>query len=253
MSPAKRFLLIFFVVYMAGSIVWAVLFGPPGFSSDYLAQNKTDHEHYLEITKSDWYKLYKERPHLHPPGNERQERQAAFVDAYSSRPEFLKESRRAAAFHNFFEFYNAMAVVVLAVRFGKKPLLAFVDQQIGDVRAKLDKARTAREAAEGRRREAQVKIDGLETEKAQIEAQAAQVIEEDAKSIGEAREHILAQIDAETEERKKLEERHAAMRLKEELVEQAVAELSERLKASPPPRLQSAMLEHFVGGLEKAE
>jgi F0F1-type ATP synthase membrane subunit b/b' len=253
MSSTKRFLLTFFIVYMTLAVIWALLFGPPGLSEEYLEQNKADHERYLEITKSDWYKRYEERPLLHPAENSLQESQIAFAEEYSSRPDFIAESRRAAIFHNFFEFYNALAVVIIAVHFGKKPLLAFVDQQIADVRAKMDKARTAREAAQGHRGEAQVKMDGLEAEKAQIEEQAAEMIDEDAKAIAEGRENILAQIDTETEERKTLEERHAAMRLKEELVDQAMAELTERLKASTTPQLQSAMLDQFVRGLEKAE
>jgi len=229
------------------------LFGPPGLSPEYLERNKEEHEQYLETTKSDWYKLHLERPHLHPPEDERQERQIAFVAEYSSRPEFLEESRRAAVFHNFFEFYNVLAVIVIAIRFGKKPLLAFVDQQVGDVRAKMDKARAAREAAENRRGAAQAKADGLEAEKARIAEQAAQVIEEDASDIAEAREHILAQIDEETEERKRLEKRHAAMRLKAELVDQAIEDLTAHLKASPPSGLQASMLEQFARGLENAE
>jgi F0F1-type ATP synthase membrane subunit b/b' len=253
MKSAKWFLLAFFVVYMAGAIAWAAFFGPPGLSPEYLERNKADHEQYLDVTKSDWYKLYCERPLLHPPENERQKRQAAFVSAYIARPDFIEESRRAAIFHNFFEFYNAIAVVVIAVRFGKKPLLAFVDQQISDVRARMAKARTAREASETRRGAAQAKADGLAAEKTQIDEQAAQVIAEDARAIEEAREHILAQIDEETEERKRLEKRHAAMRLKEELVDQAIADLTDRLKASPVPDLQSAMLEQFVRGLEKTK
>ena len=251
MSPVKRFLLVFFVVYMAGGIVWSLLFGPPGLSSDYLERYKGDHEQYLEITKSDWYKLYLQRPKLHPPANVRQERQAAFVDEYAHRPAFVEESKRAALFQSFFEFYNAIAVVIIAVRFGRKPFLAFVDQQVSDLRAKMEKARAAREAASSRCGKARAIIDGLEADKARLDGQTREVVAEDAKAIGEGREHILAQIDEETESRKRLEEHHAAMRLKRELVDRAIAELTDHLKASPSPQRQATMLEQFMRGLEK--
>ena len=52
MTPGKRFLLIFFAVYLVGAIAIIVLYGPPGYSQAYMDQYEEEHQRYLEITKS---------------------------------------------------------------------------------------------------------------------------------------------------------------------------------------------------------
>ena len=52
MSPAKRFLLTFAIVSLVVWIGGNILMGPPGLSRPYLDEHKAEHDHYLEIIKS---------------------------------------------------------------------------------------------------------------------------------------------------------------------------------------------------------
>jgi len=173
-----------------------------------------------------------------------------FVEEYESRPEFIAQERRIAIYQYFFEFLNVLAIVVLAVRFLRKPLLAFLDRQVAAIRGRIEKAASARREAEERKAAAEAKLEGLEAEKERVREQADELIELEAARIREATEHAIAQIVQETEERKHMELHHAAMQLKQELVTQAVDQLAERLKAEVGHSQQTALIEEFVRSLE---
>jgi F-type H+-transporting ATPase subunit b len=261
---AGRFFAIFFAVYMVVAIAVNVLWGPPGMSADYLDQYEADHERYIQIKKSEGYARYRQRPDmdlvaqayekfpgLDPPLSELPEA-VAFMDAYTARPAYKEQMRRRAIYDGIFEVYNFAAVVFLIVWFGRKPLLAFLDEQIETVRRKIDRAENAEAKATDRRERAKCKVDGLDDEIARIEAQARTMADQDRENIEEMKRAALEQLDQEVEERKAVEERRAAAQIRGELVEQAVQQLTEDLKRQARPARQSALIRRFASELSES-
>ena len=250
MTPAKRFLLLFFAIYVAGAVAIIVLFGPPGYSGAYMEQYKDAHQHYLEIVKGSEYKRYIERPELHPAegtfAND-----VAFVEEYESREAFQQEQRRVYLFNLLFEFYNAAAVVLIAVRFGRKPFLKFLDEKIDEIRRRIRKSEETRARAAKQKAEAAAKLNGLEDEKSQIEAQTDEAIRAEKETLEAMTEEVLQHIAIETEERRQREERQAAMQMKAEIVKRSVNRLAERLRDELTESEQAALVDQFVSRLER--
>ena len=246
MSPVKRYLLIFFAVYLGGGLVANILLGPPGYSRAYRAQYKAEHDRYLEIIKTKEYKLWKQRPSLH----EIDPALSDFVAEYESREAFKSEQRRRAAYDNFFEFFIVVMVLHLAVHFGRKPLLDFLDAQVAEVRTKIERAAEARSTAAERKRGAQEKVALLPHEKEQtIHGTQERIVQEEAR-IEDLTRFTIEQVDRETEDRKR-EEEHAAIRLlKEELVDAAIERLVQRHKARISPGAEAAQIDQFIRDVE---
>lgn len=257
-SP-KKFLLIYFVVYLAISLGWVAIYKSPGFSTAYLEQYAADHEHYLEIVKSDPYKHYEQRPHLieqyyegNPhaiPAYDDLKAGIAFVEEYTARPEYQAEAQRTARYNLFFEFLNALAVVVLAGWFGWRPLMRFLDQQIEGVRARMDRAENRRKAATERLEAAKAQLDRLDEEKAQIQEQAMALTEQERASAAEMTERVLALVAQEADERAALERVAAAQELWADLIGQAAAKLEEELRRGADEATQDQMVREFAAGL----
>ncbi|MCP4640339.1 MAG: hypothetical protein GY851_07905 [bacterium] len=251
MSPAKRFMTVYIVAYLAIAIGATVVFGGPNLSDEYVEDFGRDHETYLDIIKSDPYKLHRENPNLHPAEGKLVER-VAFVEEYEANPAFISEEHRLATRSLFYEFYNALAFIIIAVRFGKKPLLNAVDEQIARLKARIDKAQKASDAAAASRTEAETKVQALDTDKARIADQAAEAAREETAAIDTGTTEQLAQVDAETEARKKQEERKAAAELQRRLVERSVELVEERLRATESGAREDVLVAQFAEGLDQA-
>ena len=263
MSDTKRFLLIFFGVALVVWIGINAVLGPPGLSNAYLYGEdgegglKTEHDHYLNIIKSDPYKLYKQRPHLHDPhAADAPEGLAAdieFVEHYEAGEVFQAEEHRRAFYDMLFDFFNAALVVIIVVYFGRKPLLKFLDEQLAELREKMETLAQARQSAEARKREAEDKLDKLSEEEAEIDAATDARLAKEMAELEESNQRSLEIMQRELEDRKRDEGQAAAMLVKEELVNQAIAKLIDDYKANDTAEQQADLIEQFAGDVEKLQ
>ncbi len=251
MSPVKRFLLIFLVVYCVGAGFGIFMWGPPGVSAEYVKENRAAHEHYHETLSSAWYKHYQQSPEANPL-NESQAANLAFVEEYAERPDFKAEEHRAHMFEMYFEFYNAIAFIVFAVGLAWKPALGLIDGAIAEHRERLDSAQAAREDAALLKREAEARVQDLPEETARINEQAQAAAKREQTEIEEATESVVAHLVSEIEGRKQLEARRAAMAARKEIVTKAVAAAEQGLRDSMTPEREHAFIEQFGEGLEEA-
>jgi F0F1-type ATP synthase membrane subunit b/b' len=249
-NPTKRFFLIFFGVYLVVTVLWAAFMGPPGLTNEYLDEYKADHERYLQVIKSDAYKIHKERPNLHPAEGKLL-RGVEFVKEYEAREGFHAEQKRISLFELVFSIVNAAMVVILAVRFGRKPLLGFLDEKIDDIRQKLDRSESARAKAAELRAAAEDNVARLDAQRQKVEQQAGEMIKDEKARLAEGTRLALEQLDEETEARKRAEERRAAMLVKEELVTQSVDQLAKELQTTLTPQDQDGLFDEFLGRLER--
>lgn len=257
-SP-KKFLLIYFSVYLVIAITWAVMYKSPGHTTAFMEANVEVHEHYLEIVKSEPYKHYEQRPHLieqyyerHPhaiPDHAHLMAGIKFVEEYTSRPAFVAEEQRMARYNVFFDVYNTIAVVVLAVWFGWSPLMGFLDQRIGDVRTRIERAENRRKTALERLESAKAQFDGLAEERARIEEQVLALAEQDRATMTEMTDRVREEIEKEARERAELEHLAAAKQLRTDLITQAAVMLEAELKRAADERTQDQMVDEFTEGL----
>lgn len=257
-SP-KKFLLIYFVVYLVISAGWVAIYKSPAFSAAYIEEYGEDHERYLEIVKSDPYKHYEQRPHLIEQYYERHPQAilsydelvagVAFVEEYTARPAYQAEAQRTARYNLFFEFFNALAVAVLVGWFGWRPLMRFLDQQVDGVRARIGRAENRRKAAVDRLEAAKAQLDGLEEERERIREQAMALAETERATAAEMTERVLAQVEQEASERAELERVAAAQELRAELILQAAEKLEEELRRGADEATQDQMVHEFAEGL----
>ena len=141
-------------------------------------------------------------------------------------------------------------VIVLAVRFGRKPLVGLIDGMIGSVRGALDRAQDEQAAAARRSGEAGAKLGGLPQERTGLEAQTEQRIEAMRRDAALNTGQRLATLNRETEDRIRNEETLAQRELKRELVDQAMDRLIERLRRHPPAEEEADLIDQFVQQLE---
>jgi len=244
-TPLKKFFVVFFAVYLILGAAIIVFFGPPGMSDSYLAAYKEDHERYLTIVKRKEYKKYEQRPEL-VKASPALEADAAFVSEYEANPEFIAEQRRRSVYRHLFEVLNIGAVVYLAVRFGRKPLLHFLDAQIAKLRAGLEQAERERREAAERKQAAIARLDRLEEDKARLEKEIDAYIAKQTAEIEAATEDEFARIEREAEERKRHEEQRVAIAIKRELVAKAIETVAEAYRAHATPEQEAALVEQFV-------
>ena len=248
MSPTKKYMLKFGLTAL---VVWLganFLLGPPGFSKEYMDQHKADHGRYLSISKSDAFKHYEQRPWLHQ--DEVSQADAEFVATYRAMPDFRKEERRQALYETFFDFFNRLLVVVLALHFGAKPLLGFLDQQIAAVRDRLSTAAEARAQARERREAAEAKLAGIPEEEEKIASNTRKGLDRELAELELANEHSLKVMAQEREDRKREEAHAAELLVKRELVNQAVDAVAAQYKAQRTAAHEAALVEQFARELE---
>ena len=246
MAAAKSFLIKYAAIYLVVGITLIVTLGPPGFTKDYTAKFGADHDRYLEIVKSDDYKLWKENSNVNdtPEG-------ADFVAEYEVRPEFLSETARRGKFNLIFDFFNFFMVLYLMVHFGRGPLASFLDAQIDLIKEKLGRVEKARTEAADRKAQATATLGSLEEQKVEFAKDKDERIARDKRESEEQTQELFAQLAAETEDRKHEEEHKAAMLVKKELVTQAIEALAKEIKANPSAEDNAALLGQFIAQLEK--
>ena len=253
MSPAKRFLLTLGAVALVVWIGGNVLIGPPGLSRRYLADHEDAHNRYIEIIKGDAYKLYDERPALHgpasagaPPGFAQD---IAFVEHYEANPLFQAEQRRVARYGLFFDFFNAALVVVIILRFARKPLLNLLDKKVAEVRDRIESAAQARQAAEERQRRAEHQLANLDDDRERIDEETARRLEHEMAELQQANERSLALLWQEMADRKHQEIVAAKQQVKRELVNETIKRLVERYRAEQSPEREAELIDQFVRDL----
>jgi F-type H+-transporting ATPase subunit b len=251
MNPGKRFFLIFSIVYAVIAIAWIVLFGPAGYSKDFEAANKTDIDRYFEIIKSDEYKLHKQSPQVHP-ADDGLRAAMVFLEEFDARPGVRAENRRRDTFHYFFEFFNAAAVVVLIVRYARKPLITFLDTRVSEIRERMERIEHARREAAERRAAADEQLSTLAAETERIGDQGQEMAKQEVTAIEEGTHTQLGQIDEEEEIRLHVEEMRAAMCMRAELVESAMGLVEDRLAATHSEARETVLVDQFLTGLERA-
>lgn len=252
MSPTKRFLLTLAAVSLVVWIAANIALGPPGMSRAYLDKHKADHDRYMEIIKSHAYKLYEERPELNKPEVESDlEEDIEFVEGYEANPEFHGEMGRRATYGIFFDFFNMALVVILVLRFARKPLLALIDGQIAALREKMDTAAAAHKKAEERLRKARDKMDHLSDEKELVAKDMARRLKREMADLDVANEHSLEVTRKELEDRQR-QEQHAAERLvRAELVNAAIDKLAHDYEARSTVERERVLVGQFADSVEK--
>lgn len=248
MSSAKVFLLGFLAVYVVLAGGGQVVFGPPGYTAEYMAEHKDAHERYLGITKSQAYKQYTQQGDAVDPEPEMED-QVEFVAAYEATPEFQAEARRRTIYGYYFGFLNAGSLFLVAFRFGRGPIASLLDSQIAEIRSRLQQAEEAKAQAEERLQSAQARIDGLGKEEEQARRNAKELMAREHESIQEGTDHAIAFIDQETEDRKRIAEQQAVKALRKELVELAKHAAADEYVANRTPETETAEIESFVAGL----
>jgi len=252
MSPTKRYLLKYAIVYIIFASAGLYFLGPPGLSAAYMKKHDLDHERYLEVVKSEPYILYKENPELHPLP-EHLAKEETFVEQYESNPQYKAEEWRLMWFGLYFETFNALALIILAVHFSKKPLLAFLDDKRAEIRTRIDTAEKARLDAETQRLEAEKQVAKLDEERQAIASQGNDLVTKVAQDMNAETETILRQIDKEVEDRKHMEEQRARMQMKSDIVTRAMESLERQLLEEASEERLTALLQEFAQELERAQ
>jgi len=246
----QRYIIGYFLVYLTVSILLLVFLGPVGMSKGYLSEFNSDHDLYLETIKLEGHKRWSQRPALNPPDDKLAAR-IVFVEAYTSRPQFIAEQKRRATYGALIDLFKVAMVIILVYHFAKKPLRELLDNTIESVGASMARATRNLEDAAISKADAEAKLDGLPAQQAELDEQTARRIAEMRREDAETTAQRLSIFNKETEDRKLNEEALARLALKRELVDQAVALLAERLSAEKSAEINVALVDQFVDRLER--
>lgn len=245
----KQFLLIVgaasLVIWILGNLLW----GPPGYSSEYLEANKAEHDHYLAITKSTEYKKYDQRPWLNKEAVPAED--IEFVSQYESNPDFKREQFRRAKYNTFFDFFRFGLVLVIVVFFAKDPVTKLLDEQIAALREKMHTSSQAREEAEARKNQAQANIEAIPEEQQRLEKETRVRLDRELAQLEESNQRSIAIMEQELEDRKRDAELAAARALKAELVNMAIQKMLDDVAQHQSEAHQSALIDRFAEDLEK--
>ena len=250
MSPAKRFLIVYFVAYLVLCGLGIALFKSPSFSGAYLAKYKAEHEQFHSIIKSAPYKLWKERPALHPPDTALQAK-IDFVEEYEERPEFKAEEHRLGLYRLYFKWMNAIMFIWLVVHFARKPLCDFLDAKIAEIRTTIEQAERQREEAARKFVEVQEKLKTFPGLAAEIHQKADADIEVNLQHVSEEGKLSEHQLVVEIDDRKREDWHNAATTIRHELVNQALTRVEERYRTEPSLKNLEHSVDEFVSVLEQ--
>jgi F0F1-type ATP synthase membrane subunit b/b' len=247
-NTAKGFLIVFAAVYVVLAGAGLAIWGGPDYSAEYMDRFKDDHERFLSITKSTNYKKYMQQGEA-APENETLGAQKAFVAEYTSRSEYIAEEQRRGMRQTYFGILNATALVLIAIRFGRAPMMQFLDAQIAEVRARLEEAANAKAEAAKRLEEAQTRLAGLKADEEQAKAYAAELIERERAALEEGTKNALSFIDDETADRKRIAALQAAKTIRRELVEKAAAAVAEEYVRNRTADTEAEQTAAFISAL----
>ena len=256
MSPIKKFLLQLLAAYLIIALPIAFMFGPPGFSGEFLETSQNELDHYFEVVKSNEYKRWSQRPHLVEADpaiyTEAFAADLAFVRDFEGSEAFRAEARRRAIFEFLFQVLNASTGVFLIVHFGRKPLMEFLEKQVALVRERIETAERARNEAKSARSAAEMQMGSLAAE-SEVLAEQAHAAAQDAVGMLDAETaSLMESIEQELALRKKIEVQRAAMLLKAQLVEEAGKKVEEALIEGASDQRQRLLVAQFLEGLEGA-
>ncbi len=248
MNSVKTFFIVYVLAYLFVSAGINVLLGPPGMSKAYMEQYKAEHDRYIEIGKDPVYRRWSQRPEL-VEMDDRLAEAATFVETYEALPEFQDEQKRRGGYDIIFDVLNTFMVVVLMVRFGRKPLMGLLDNLREQVRKRLDHMETISREAGDHRKSAQEKMHALPQDQAEIEQQTEARIEEMRRDTALRDGLRLSALNKETEDRKRNEEERAIRALKEALADAAIANVVQEFQQADNNVLQSTLVDRFIGDL----
>lgn len=245
MNPVKKFLIGYVIAYLVLGIAIHLVVGGTSVPEADREQYKADVDVYWDIVKSDTYKLWTQSPEVNPPDDAFSARLAR-LDLITGWPVFQKEQRRKAIFDGLFDFFNFFMGVVLIVRFGRKPLLNFLDQGINDLREKIEVIEENKSKALARKAVADERLTNADEEKDRIASDARRVAEADREAIEKDTREALVQIDADMERRKILEERTAVRLVKEELISVAIEQIGKDFSEGASERQHAVLVDQFI-------
>lgn len=241
----QRYMMVYFGIYIVIALALLVTLGPTSMSAEYLSVHKSDHDRYVDTTKLDEYKHWQQRPAL-VESNAAFAETIAFMESYTSNPEFIAEQRRRMLYDLASDFFRALMVLVLLIHFGRKPIAELLDGLIENVRTALERAHEKRAEADERKQASQAKLEDLPDEQAELEAQTTQRVEEMRRQAALSTGESLSILNRETEDRIQREETLARAQLKRELVDAAIETLAERYQTHTSPEEEDALVEQFV-------
>ena len=253
MTPLKRFLSIFFAVYIVVGAILNVSYGPPGMSAEFDRdpKNRAAYEHYLEVIKSEPYKLWQQNPTLNPPeATLHLEQNIAFVDAFEAHEDFQKEMERRERYKLSVECFHVAMMTILLVTLARRPLAKFLDQGIEQIRLRIATAEAAREEAAQRRRVAEEAIGRLDDEKTFIRTEGQRLVEQELAEIHEVTEQSVAYVRQAAADRAREEEQMAAMQLREALFDAAVGRIVGKFRADASDADHHVLIAEFARELE---
>lgn len=246
----KHFL---YTLFGSATVIWIAIFmafGPAGLSAEYTEKYGAEHDHYLELIKSDAVKAYYERPALHgadaPGAPANLEEQIAFIESYESRPEFHAEEARRARFNYLFEFFNAGVVLALIVVLAKGPLTRFLDEGRQDVSERIEHVHARRIDAEARLAEAEKQIEHLPEEERRLGEETEHRLWNELAELEKANQHSLNEMVKAMEDRKQAEVVAAQGRMKLELLNAGIKTFVKNYEAGASATTQDALVEHFA-------
>lgn len=250
MKSTRGFLIAYAIVYIGGGVILNAILGPPGYSAEYMEANKDAHDHYLTITKDADYRKWVQQG---KPANEELEADDAFIQEYESNEEFQSESTRRAWYDGIFDVFNSIMLVVLAARFGTKPLLGFIDKQIAEIESDIRGAEESKEAAAARKAENESKIATLGDEEADAKAEAEKLGKEELANIAERTQEGVALIERERDDRLNQEKLAARNAMKAALVDEAIAQLEAKIRDEADDAKHAALVDIFINDLEQTK
>lgn len=245
MKSVKRFLLIFVAVYVVIGLGVNMLYGPPGFSNEFMEDYRDETDRYLEIVKSEEYKLWQENPDVNPPGPAL-EQQIAFVDDFEGNPDFRREMARRERYNAITDWFNVIMLTVLVVVLARGPVATFVSGMVAAERERIETIERKRSAAARRKSEAERKLEQLRDEQKRADASASNRIVEERAEIEQSTEDSLRQLRQEAEDRRRHEELLAQRRLKALVADEAIAILERRYREEHSTEQNDALIEQFL-------
>ncbi len=239
----KKVLYILLAVYIVGAVVGVALFHSPNLSAAYKKQYGKEHTEFLKIKKMPWFRVYEERPKLHPPTDEHQREAIEFAEHYEANPLFQAEEARMFRYMVYFRVLNSGVFVALIAFALRKPLTGFLDNKIAEIGSDLDSAAKAREEAACLKAQSHGRVEKWESVEAAIQAEADLNLQQDLAKIGLEFEKARAQLDKELTDRRQAEQYRAERTIKTELVQEALATLENRYRTE-------ATLEHLTRNVD---